>query len=106
MALFSIIVLLYNDAYSLGILYFYFILVFISYDIIASRSIRLISVWCFSFLFIILSEVFNSDSLQDKNFLNALKYLIIANNLVILGFYLKRKNEDFLNKNIVRNTLR
>lgn len=88
----SLIILLYDDLYRLATLYFYVLLVFLIFDIINYKKVKLIHVWCIGFIYIILSEVFlNFEIGLNVYALNALKYLIIANNLILMGYYSKGK---------------
>ena len=86
----SLIVLLYNSYYDLGVFYFYAIIGFLIYDVVRTKKIQLLHIWNGAFLFIILSEVFVRDNMSLYK-LEALKFLIIANNIVFIGYYFKRK---------------
>ena len=56
-----------------------------------NRTISLIDIWNFAFIFIILSEVFSDKTSETTTHLGALKYLIIANNLIFMGYITKLK---------------
>ena len=87
---------MFYDLYMLGTFYFYILLGFLLYDIITQKKIKLIHVWCFAFIFVILSEVFISiGESEDAGLLAALKFLIIANNIILIGY---------LSNNISRQT--
>lgn len=87
----SVVVLFFDKLYNLATFYFYFLLGFTLLDVILNKKITLINIWCLGFLYIILSEVFLILK-ENPNiyFLNALLYLIVANNIVIAGYYSKR----------------
>ncbi|MFL9835656.1 O-antigen polysaccharide polymerase Wzy [Chryseobacterium terrae] len=81
-------VYMFYDFYSLAVTYFYFLLFFLIADIIYKRKINLIHVWCAGFVYIILSEAFITFGINFyKNGLDALQYLIVANNLILIGYY-------------------
>lgn len=82
---FSAIILLIDDYYFLGSVYFYVSLSFLAYNIISSREIKLIDVWNVGFVFIILSEVFVSGNI-DNSYLASIKFLLIANNIFNIGY--------------------
>lgn len=82
---FSAIILLIDDYYFLGSVYFYISLAFVAYNIISSREIKLIDVWNVGFVFIILSEVFVSGNI-DNSYLASIKFLLIANNIFNIGY--------------------
>ena len=95
LVLVSCFVLLFTDYKSLGEFYFYFLIVIIGFNFIITKNLTLLSVWNTAFLFIILSEVFslNFTSLNSK--LPALKFLIIANNLIMIGYLSNFKRSNF-----------
>lgn len=79
---------MFYDFYKLGTFYFYVVGLFLAYDIITNKTIKLLHVWCFAFVFIILSEVFLViRETDDVNLLSALKYLITANNVILIGYF-------------------
>lgn len=79
---------MFYDFYKLGTFYFYVLGFFLFFDIITHKKIKLIHVWCFGFVFIILSEVFLTiGETLDVNLLVALKFLVIANNVILMGYY-------------------
>lgn len=84
----TLITLMFYDFYMLGTFYFYVLGIFLLYDIARNKKIKLIHVWCFAFVFIILSEVFLTiGETLDANLLAALKFLIIANNVILMGYF-------------------
>ncbi len=87
----SLITIAFDDLYNLATFYFYTLLLMIVFDIIKKREINLIHVWCIGFIYIILSEVFIIFELQKNPYsLLALKYLIIANNIILIGYSSKK----------------
>jgi oligosaccharide repeat unit polymerase len=86
------LVLFFDDYRDLGVFYFYMLFAFLLSNIAINKSITLLDVWNFSFLFIILSEVFSESFYVTNNHLQALKYLIIANNLINIGYFSNRKS--------------
>jgi oligosaccharide repeat unit polymerase len=83
---------LIDDFRLLGSIYFYCCVFFLVYEILILKKIEIIHIWIGAFLFIILSEVFNYTQVQIRsNFIDVLRYLILSNNLVILGYYLRSK---------------
>ncbi|MDI1254478.1 MAG: O-antigen ligase [Flavobacterium sp.] len=86
-----LIVLFWDDFYSLAVVYFYFCIGLLIIDIYVTKTIKLIHVWNGAFVYIILSEVFLYPELEvNKNALFAIQYLIIANNMILLGYYSRR----------------
>ena len=84
----SLVVFLFDDLYSLATFYFYFLFAFLFFDVFKSKKITLIHIWCIGFVYIILSEVFIITDLQKNMFaIFALKYLISANNIILIGYY-------------------
>lgn len=95
MLLITCMVFIFYDTYMLGTFYFYFLIVFLAYDIIVEKSIKLIHVWCSAFIFVILSEVFISiGENADSGLLDALKFLISANNTVLIGYLTNNRKES------------
>ncbi len=94
----SISILLFEDLILLGEFYFYSLLLFLLSNFFITKRLNLIQAWAFSFLFVILSEVFTSSNLiNSSENLKALQFLLIANNSVILG-YLLTSSKDILLK--------
>lgn len=89
--LITIFVFLFIDYKTLGSFYFYTLFSFLLINIIINKTISLIDVWNFAFIFIVLSEVFSSLIVVTENHLDGLKYLITANNLINVGYFSKRK---------------
>ncbi|WP_338378876.1 O-antigen polymerase [uncultured Flavobacterium sp.] len=86
--LFSLIIVMLDDFYMIGTFYFYSLLGFLIFDVIKQKKIILIHIWCLGFIYIILSEVFLIFGETSNLYaLNALKYLIIANNFLLIGYY-------------------
>ena len=86
----SLFIIVYDNHYLLGSIYFYVLVCYIAINVISSRKIRLIDVWCFAFIFVILSEVFLAmNPIAEKSEIDALKYLIISNNIVLIGYHSK-----------------
>lgn len=79
-------VYLLQDYTTLGTFYFYFLFSYIGINVFISRIISLIDVWNFAFIFIILSEVFSDNFFVTKNHLSSLQYLIVANNIINIGY--------------------
>lgn len=85
--LLSTIFILIDSLYSLASAYFYFLISFLATDIFNKKKIKLIHVWCVGFIYIILSEVFLTSGLISNIYaLDALKFLITANNIILLGY--------------------
>lgn len=94
----SVIVLLINDYEQLGKFYFYTLAIWGTLEVLAKRKIELIHIWNVAFCFIILSEVFSDLFTFNAQRLDALKYLIIANNFIFLGYISKlhtKSNRSF-----------
>lgn len=84
----SVYTLLEHDYLRLGHVYFYLLAAFLVFDFIRIRKINLLHVWVAAFQFIIVSEINTSGYLiYLENILPTVKYFMIANNLVILGYY-------------------
>ena len=81
----SFIVLIINDILLLGEFYFWILLSSCGIDYLIRRKIELIHIWQISFSFIILSEILSFDFYSNNYSLIALKYLIMANNILFLG---------------------
>lgn len=105
--LFSSIILLIGDYYLLGTIYFYVALSFVFINVISSKKVKLLDVWNVGFLFIILSEIFLSTTI-DNSYLTAIKFLLIANNMINAGYHslslkkplrLKVKNKKIVIRN-------
>jgi len=108
--LFCVIILLFNNYYALGVLYFYVLIFYLGIDVIKKKNIELIHVWNASFLFIIIAEVFIFPE-YNKYALEALKFLTIANNLVCLGYLTSKSTISYKvtklsKKKINKNTFR
>jgi oligosaccharide repeat unit polymerase len=84
--LLTVIVLLYDEYKALGSFYFYTLTLWGAFDIIKKKKIELIHVWNAAFGFIILSEVFSDKFTVSQLSLTALQLLIIANNIVYIGY--------------------
>ncbi|HAV01761.1 MAG TPA: hypothetical protein DCW95_00930 [Chryseobacterium sp.] len=96
------IVLMLDNTYLLGTFYFYILFAYLIFDIIIQKTIKLIHVWSFAFIFVILSEVFISIGENvDAGLLAALKFLIIANNIILIGYL---SNSSRAIKRTVRDT--
>lgn len=78
--------LLENDVNFIGTLYFYFLGLLAIYDVAFYRRITLLTVWNLAYLFIINSEIFSEYFTVNNYTLSAVKYLVIANNLINLGY--------------------
>lgn len=104
--LLSLIILMIDNFFRIGYIYFYTIVTYIIFSILKNKMIQLIDVWNISFVFIILSEVFIRD-MATFNMVLAIKYLIIANNVINIG-YLTKSNHITLKENsnlsVTRNT--
>lgn len=72
--------------------------VFIALDYFKSKSLTFFQTWIISFIFIILSEAILIN--PGENILNAVKYLLIANNLVIIGYIVPAR---FKKRNYIKN---
>lgn len=98
----SLITFVFNDLYDLATFYFYTLIFIIVLEIIKKRKINLLHVWCIGFIYIILSEVFIILGLQNNQYsLSALQYLILANNIVLIGYFsTKDKNIEKLTTTI------
>jgi oligosaccharide repeat unit polymerase len=99
-------VILFDDYKNLGEFYFYFLIIFLAYDIIINRRVSLLTVWNSGFLFIILSEVFSTQFELSSNKISALKFLIIANNFILIGYFSKIKRSLFTLKALTKREVR
>ena len=103
----AFITLIIEDYYRLGVFYFYFLIAYLLLEILINKKLKLIYIWNVSFIFTILSEVFLAPNSSTYSNLFALKFLVIANNIVNIGhlskgvtifkeinkrIYLRRKN--------------
>lgn len=93
----SCIIILLNNYEHLGVVYFYFLVVYGVIEVIFTRKIGLINIWNGAFVFMILSEVFNYSAVVTSMHVPALQYLIIANNLVNIGYYSYSRIQDSSN---------
>ena len=97
--LISIITYVIDDYRTIGSLYFYIVTVYLAFSIVKLKSIHLIHVWLFGFLFIIVSEVNSSKSLFESEYLlSAVRFLFVANNIIFLSYYLA-SSQTLINKN-------
>jgi oligosaccharide repeat unit polymerase len=87
----SLTILLVDNLSFLGNLYFYLIISYIGFSVISNRNFQLIDVWNGGFVFIILSEIIINRN-PDMYMLSASKYLMIANNIVNIGFLSKNNH--------------
>lgn len=90
----SVIILLLNDYYSLSVFYFYTLSTVVLFDILVRKKITLLHIWNIAFVFIILSEVFTKGISSDAYILKALKFLVLANNLIYVG-YISKNDTNF-----------
>ena len=95
--LFSTIILLIDNCYILGRIYFYVMCIFIGVSIIKNKKVQLVDVWNLSFIFIILSEIILLENVEI-NTLSAVKYLLIANNFINIGYLSKINDEKSFKK--------
>lgn len=95
--LLSAIILLYDEYKALGSFYFYVLAIWGIVDVLQKKKIELIHVWNAAFGFIILSEVFSDKSTASYLSLTALQFIIIANNIIYIGYisYKKRAIPGF-----------
>lgn len=97
--------LLEHDYLRLGHVYFYVLGAFLIVDILSSRKINLLHVWIGAFQFIIISEINTSGYfIFYENILTTVKYLMIANNMVILGYYSKSRKLEKANNTELETT--
>ena len=90
----SVLVTLYSDYFKLGAHYFYLLSSIILLDVIAQKRIEIIHIWIGGFFYTILAEVFISNVLEDTRYvLLAVKFYVLANNLVLLGYFLSSKKK-------------
>lgn len=87
--LITVVVYFFDGYRTLGRFYFYVLLIWGVTDLIIKRKIELIHIWNASFGFIILSEVFSDLFFVSERHIEALQFLITANNLVLLGYISK-----------------
>lgn len=87
--LITVVVYFFDDYRNLGRFYFYVLLIWGVTDLLIKRKIELIHIWNAGFGFIILSEVFSDSFVVLERNLEALQFLITANNLVLLGYISK-----------------
>lgn len=97
---FSSVVLLIDNYYLLGEICFYTILLYTGFYVIIHKEIRLIDVWNIAFLFIILSELFVSETI-DNSYISPIRYLLLSNNVVNIGYLtLGNKQSSFSKKSV------
>jgi hypothetical protein len=89
-----VLVFISNNVSSISEIYLFFLGIVILVDYLRTRTFTLFQVWQFGFVFIILSEALLLESQHDK-ILEAVKYLIIANNVIILGYLFSTKSQNF-----------
>lgn len=82
---FSSFILLIDDYQILNQVYFYIIVIYIGLSISYTKKVQLIHIWNVAFVFIILSEIILLTSI-DNNTESVIKYLLIANNILNIGY--------------------
>mgnify|MGYP003633023753 CR=1 FL=1 len=89
--LFTVILFLIDDYTIIGEVYFYILTFLCVRDFIKRKTITLFNIWNGAFIFIILSEVFiPTYEKGDSNTITALIFIITANNIVNLGYFLTK----------------
>jgi oligosaccharide repeat unit polymerase len=97
--LLSVVIILSNNFQILVELYFYFFVISIGIRVASNKRIELIDVWNTSFIFIVLAEMLIKKS-TSMYWTDASKYLLIANNIVNIGYYCKNNiPKSILQKN-------
>ena len=84
-----------EDCFAISEVYFYSLITIGLLDYYRNKSLTYFQIWQVAFVFIILSEALLLERV-DLGLLKALKYLIIANNLLILGYLSKIKSHAFI----------
>lgn len=97
----SLTILLVDNLSFLGNLYFYLIISYIGFSVISNRNFQLIDVWNGGFVFIILSEIIINRN-PDMYMLSASKYLMIANNIVNIGYLYRNKGLKQISKERIK----
>lgn len=82
----SFICLFVDDYKSLSVIYFYFLFINLIIDLFIDKKVTLLTVWNFSFLYVIIAEAILTNFLSSYYYLLAFKFLIIANNIVNIGY--------------------
>ncbi|GAB6278097.1 MAG: hypothetical protein STSR0006_00920 [Lentimicrobium sp.] len=83
----SFAIYLSDNSFFISEIYFYILIVITIFDYNKKKSITLFQFWQISFIYIILSEALLS-TYSDIYFLKAIRYLILSNNILILGYLL------------------
>lgn len=100
----SAIIFLFDDRLALGEFYFYVATGWLALDILLKRRIELIHVWFTAFIYIILSEVFQSNFPTNEYTTFAFKYLLLCNNLVYIGYIYFTKESK--RKSLIANDIK
>ena len=102
--LFSCFTLISTDFEQISTSYFYFLLFIIIFNVIRKLNIALIDVWNVSFLFIILSEALLPYTSISNKQIEAVKFLVIANNIINIGYLtITKKHHSFNYENNLSN---
>ncbi|MBS1549839.1 MAG: oligosaccharide repeat unit polymerase [Bacteroidetes bacterium] len=99
--LLSVAILLIDSVFVLGQFYFYFLALYILFDVIKNKKISLLNLWNIAFMYIILSEAVIKSDETNLFFISAVKYLLIANNLINIGYISAPSKKMKSLKNIV-----
>ncbi len=90
----TIITLCSQNYITISEVYFYALISIGILDYIKNKSLTLFQVWQIAYIFIILSEAILLDSM-NYIMLQALKYLVIANNILIFGYLTPKRKKIF-----------
>lgn len=93
---------LFTDFSELGVFSFYAYLFYLIIDFVVHKKISLLTVWNFSFFFIIISESIVSAYSSETQLL-AYKYLLTANGLINIGYFSNQRS--FKTKNLKKQII-
>lgn len=87
----SLLVFLLTNVLDIGIYSFIFFVILISLDILKNKTLTYIQIWNFAYCYMVCSEmILRSQSLQNSTYgIQAVKFIIISNIIINLGYYLK-----------------
>lgn len=90
---FSSVIYVTDDVHTLGQIYFYATAIHSVYLLYKSKKVQLILIWNIAFIFIILSEVLLLETVGHYT-VESVKYLLLANNVVNLGYIVNLKSSS------------
>lgn len=77
-----------DDVFMIANIHFYLLVMLAFLEILAERSISLMSVWILGFIYVILSDILLNCYGPEYSW--AAKFMLLSNDVVVLGYYLKK----------------